>query len=193
MKGRESGMPDVDSWERFYQASDLIGRLIPAGTLGSIAEFGCGYGTFTLPVAAIFDGTVFGFDIEADLVALVVRRAADQSLENVRVACRDFVDDGTGLSDNSVAHAMLYNILHIEEPLTLLREAARILRPGGTISIIHWRSDICTPRGPPIAIRPSPEQCGAWAELVGFRGLEKIDLGSSAPWHFGLRLRKPRD
>jgi len=40
---------------------------------------------------------------------------------------------------------MIYNLLHIEQPEKLLKEAGRILKPGGTVSVIHWRSDIETP------------------------------------------------
>ena len=58
--------------------------------------------------------------------------------------------------DASVDHAMLFNILHVEEPVGLLCEAMRVLVPGGKAGIIHWRTDLETPRGPSMADPPMP-------------------------------------
>ena len=35
---------------------------------------------------------------------------------------RDFMSEGSGLEDSSVDFAMLFNILHVEEPTKLLRK-----------------------------------------------------------------------
>jgi hypothetical protein len=89
-----------------------------------------------------------------------------------------------------VALVILFNILHIEDPLGLLGEARRILRNRGTVAAIHWRHDIDTPRGPTLEIRPRPEQCAFWAEQAGFRASGGVlDLPNS-PWHWGMRLEK---
>jgi len=83
----------------------------------------------------------------------------------------------------------LLNILHVEEPLTLLREAYCNLSDGGLLGIIHWNHDENTPRGPPLSMRPRPEQCRSWAEAAGFRMADGIlDL---PPYHYGLVLRRP--
>ena len=86
---------------------------------------------------------------------------------------------------------MVFNLLHIEDPLALLREAYRTLRPGAILSVIHWRCDIETPRGPPLEIRPKPEQCAAWLAETGFDSVVHVDLGQSAPYHFGLLAQRP--
>lgn len=77
---------------------------------------------------------------------------------------RDFVADGSGLPDGSADYVMLFNILHREQPETLLREAWRILSPRGRLGIMHWNYDPTTPRRPSMEIRPRPEQCREWAE-----------------------------
>ena len=48
----------------------------------------------------------------------------------------------TGRPDESVGYGMLFNILHIEHPVELHREASRVLTPGVVAGIVHWRSDI---------------------------------------------------
>lgn len=187
MKGRESGMPECDRWESFFDAGKIIELLVCAEMPGDIVEFGCGFGTFTLPVARRTSGVVHALDIDPEMVA----RVAAASLTNIVPLERDFIANGTGLPDASVVHAMVFNILHVEDPVGILREACRVLTPGGTVSIIHWRSDLETPRGPSLEIRPSPEQCLAWAAEAGLVNGRLIELGQSSPWHYGLLVEKP--
>lgn len=149
-------------------------------------NFGCGFGTFTLPVARRATGVVHALDIDPEMIA----RVTAAGLTNIVSVERDFMADGTGLPDASVVHAMVFNILHIEEPLRILREAYRVLEPGGKLSIIHWRTDMETPRGPSPDIRPSREHCTAWAEQAGFADGRSIPLGAGAPWHYGLVFEK---
>jgi SAM-dependent methyltransferase len=157
----------------------------------SIAEFGTGYGTFTIPAAKRTSGVVYTFDIEPELVTLVRRRARELGLSNIRVEVRDFVAQGTGLPSRSIDHAMLYNLLHVEEPVWLLKEAFCILKPARVLSIIHWKYNSTTPRGPSMGIRPRPEQCPAWAEAAGFKFVRDQDLSACCHHHYGMLLVRP--
>lgn len=192
MKGRESGMPDEACWASFYDPDGILDRLrIAHGGHYNVVEFGCGYGTFSQPTAKRTKGVLTALDIEPAMVKQVAERAKAEGLSNVRAELRDFVEHGTGIPDGSQGHAMVFNLLHIEDPLALLREAYRTLQPGGILSVIHWRSDIETPRGPPLAIRPRPEQCAAWLSATGFDSVVHVCLGPSAPYHFGLLAQRP--
>lgn len=188
MKGRESGMPQEEAWDQFFDASSLVGRLLlPAGrSPGNVAEFGCGYGTFTIPAAMIATGVVTALDIDPDMVACVQQKAIRLRLNNIQATLRDFIALGSGLADGSQSHAMIYNLLHLENPVGLLQEAVRTLEAGGGISVIHWRSDIPTPRGPSLAIRPTLEQCSAWLTQAGFHNVHPVGLQDICPYHFGL-------
>lgn len=147
-------------------------------------EFGCGYGTFTLEAARRIRGTVLGFDIESELVELCRRKAVEAGLANVRFEQRDFITAGTGLADHTADYVMLFNVLHAENPQTLLREARRILAPDGTLAVMHWQYDPQTPRGPSMDIRPRPEDCQRWVKAAGFLKIGRIiDL---PPWHYGF-------
>ena len=191
MKGRESGMPEEAYWVTFFDPEKAVETLLGGTNVqGDLVEFGCGYGTFTLPAAQRTAGKVSALDIEPDMVASVRSKAETGGLSNIEAVVRDFVAQGTGLGEGSQAHAMIYNLLHLENPEVLLAEALRILQPGGLLSVIHWRSDISTPRGPSLAIRPSPEQCLHWMTDAGFQAIQPVDLQHCCPFHFGLIGRR---
>jgi ubiquinone/menaquinone biosynthesis C-methylase UbiE len=190
MKGRESGMPDETYWASFFDADVALEKLLGSRVDGNVIEFGCGYGSFTVPAARRTAGYVTGLDIEPEMVDCVRRKAAACNLTNIQVEVRDFVAHGTGVATASQAHAMIFNLLHLEQPVSLLREAYRTLQDGGVLSVIHWRSDIPTPRGPSLAIRPTPEQCREWMAAAGFHSIESVDLQTCCPFHFGLLARR---
>jgi len=187
MKGRESGMPEEDHWSSFFNPEVIPDRLLPMETrTGNLVEFGAGYGTFTLPAARRVTGKVTALDIEPAMIALVRDKAADEGLVNVEASVRDFVAEGTGFADGLQQHAMIYNLLHIENRVTLLREARRVLAVGGSLSVIHWRSDIPALRGPSLEIRPTADQRRFWMGDAGFASIASADIGDISPYHFGL-------
>ncbi len=187
MKIRESGMPERDMWEKFFNPNKILATLGLDNQINDVAEFGCGYGTFTIPAAKIIKGKIYALDIEPDMIRLTGEEAKKQGLSNVETIQRDFMTDGSGLSDESIDHVMLFNILHLEKPMILINEAKRILKSGGKLEIIHWNYDPKTPRGPSMDIRPKPEQCIKWAESVGFSNPVQYDL---KPYHYGIVLTK---
>jgi ubiquinone/menaquinone biosynthesis C-methylase UbiE len=176
-------------WSGFFSQVQVLDTLGLTPFCRDVVDFGCGYGTFSIPAAEIVQGTLHALDIEPEMVAATARRAVEQGLTNVRTELRDFVTQGTGLADGSVDYVMLFNILHCEHPEVLLGEAWRVLSTGGRLGIMHWNYDSTTPRGPSMDIRPRPEQCLAWAEDVGFRRVmpDKIDL---PPYHYGWVLAR---
>ena len=191
MKTRESGMPEESVWAEFFDPETALRRLGLTSFCGDVVDFGCGYGTFTVPAARIVSGTVHALDIESDMLQATAAKAQEAGLQNVKTYLRDFVAEGSGLPAASVDYAMLFNILHAERPEVLLKEAFRVLKPGGLLAIIHWNYDPATPRGPSMDIRPRPERCRGWAERTGFvvQAPGTIDL---PPYHYGMVLNRPR-
>ncbi len=64
MKVRDSGMPEEDDWNNFFDAECVIKKMFgEKGCQGNLVEFGSGYGTFTLAVAKYLTGTVLALDI----------------------------------------------------------------------------------------------------------------------------------
>jgi SAM-dependent methyltransferase len=189
-KVRDSGMPDRDSWEQFFDPQGILDALGCCDVDGDAVEFGCGYGTFTLPAAQRVSGSVYAFDIEPIMVSSTRQRAFRAGLSNVIAETRDFLLEGSGRPDQSVQYVMLFNILHLEQPLPLLREARRILGAHGKLAVLHWKRDPATPRGPPLSIRPDPADCLRCTEAAGLRWLAEPHLPRS-PWHWGMLFERP--
>jgi len=187
LKIRESDMPQEEEWAKFFNPHKTLKLLGLNSSTRDVADFGCGYGTFTIPAAQIILGEIYAFDIEPEMIDTVKQKAKMLNLRNVIASVRDFLKEGSGLKNASIDYVFLFNILHLENPKSLLSEAYRILKPGGRVGIIHWNYDPTTPRGPPMAIRPKPEQSRLWAESVGFVFEQKFDL---KPYHYGLVLTK---
>lgn len=186
MKGRESGMPPREMWEGFFNPAETLEKM-GLKEANNVAEFGCGYGTFTIPAAKLVKGTVYAIDIEAEMTGVTRQAAEEEGLRNVITVRRDFMREGTGLEAGRVDYVMLFNILHIERPEILLEEAWRILGKAGRAGIIHWNYDAATPRGPSMDIRPRPADCVSWAQSAGFTQPEQYDL---KPYHYGIVMRK---
>jgi len=182
-------MPEESVWAGFFAPETVLEKLGLASSCGDVVDFGCGYGTFTIPAARLVSGTVYALDIEPEMLRITAAKAEAAGLQNVKTYLGDFVAAGSGLPGASVDYAMLFNILHTKNPEVLLQEAFRMLRPGGRLAIVHWRHDPATPRGPSMDIRPRPEQCRRWAEEAGFRLLPPgiLDL---PPYHYGMVLER---
>ena len=190
MKIRESGMPEETYWESFFDTQFILSQL-QFDNINDAVEFGSGYGTFTIPAAKIIKGNFYAFDIDPVMIELLTKRVSEENLFNVKIIKRNFVNDGTGLKNSSIDYAMLFNILHAENPLTLLNEAYRILTPGGKVGVIHWIHSAITPRGPSLNIRPTSLQCADWLLESNFKIINKeISL---PPYHYGIIGTKIKD
>lgn len=193
MKIRQSGMPESNYWQSFFDVDCLFDELFAIQKLmGDAVEFGSGYGTFSLPLASRLEGRVLALDIEPELITQLTKQAEQAGLNNLQAMTRDFIKSGTGLEANTQSLALVFNLLHLEQPTVLLNEAYRVLKPNGQISLIHWRKDIPTPRGPSLDIRPSPEDCADALQAVGFSQIRNHDISDCCPYHFGLTAVKAK-
>ena len=100
-----------------------------------VLDCGCGPGTITVGLAeAVAPGEVVGTEIEAAHVALARANAAKRNVPNLQFKAANLYqlpfDDGS--FDAVFISAVLSNL---GEPLRGLREAYRVLKPGGIIGI----------------------------------------------------------
>ncbi len=188
MKVDESGMPEEDYWNSLFDIPRIVDWLNIERVAYPIVDCGCGYGTFTIPIAKKTTNLIYAIDMEPSVIDTARKRALAMNIHNIEFHLRDFIQGGTGLEPNSVGMVLLFNILHCAGKRVVLEEAMRILRPSGVIAILHWRKDIQTPRGPSFHVRPDEE-----AVLSASDGLGLYSRGESKvlePYHWGMQLVK---
>ncbi len=187
MKIRESDMPKEADWAMLFDPPEVLKLLGVDSNVNDIADFGCGYGTFSIPAAKIIRGKIYALDINPEMVKTVERKGEELHLNNIVPVLRDFISDGSGLAPSSIAFVFLFNILHAEDPIPILKEAYRILKPAGKVGIVHWRYNEKFRDDPCMKMIPSPEQCVRWAGSVGFSFEKQFEL---KPYHFGIVMKK---
>jgi ubiquinone/menaquinone biosynthesis C-methylase UbiE len=100
----------------------------------SVLDYGCGPGSYILPLFSLVEktGKIFAIDIHP----LAIKSAQDIStksgLENVKTIHSDCK---TGLPDQSIDVVLLYDTYHdLSNPDEVLQEIKRILKPEGILS-----------------------------------------------------------
>ena len=188
MKVIDSGMPEEVYWNGLFDIPRIIKWLDIKNIVDPIAEIGCGYGTFTVPLAKKTNNQVLAFDIDPSMIEITRNNVQQSGLSNVQFFLRDILETGTGLESHSIGMILLFNILHFDERRAMLEEASRILKHSGVVAIIHWRKDMETPRGPIVHMRPDQETILSSISDLDFRftGNSKI----LEPYHWGMQLIK---
>ncbi|MFZ2970699.1 MAG: class I SAM-dependent methyltransferase [Minisyncoccia bacterium] len=107
-----------------------------------VADFGCGAGYFSIPLAKKVSngGKVYAIDVLKDPLEAVLSKAKLYGLRNIEII-RANVETvgGTKLNDRSVDVVILANILfQCNDYNSVLSEAKRVLKDSGEIVIIDW-------------------------------------------------------
>jgi ubiquinone/menaquinone biosynthesis C-methylase UbiE len=106
-------------------------------TATTVLDMGCGTGVAARAIARRrdFSGRVLGIDLSPTLAQTAARLAADEGLRDrveFRAGDSRRLDLGDGVFDAVVAHTLLS---HVDDPLAVVSEAVRLVRPGGMIGI----------------------------------------------------------
>lgn len=160
---------------------DQLAALLPLDGTREIADLGCGVGGYLFALARKTGPTanLTGFDLWPEGVEEIRRKAKALGLANVG-AERAELSDLASVPDGKFDLALMATVLHdLEERKsagTSLVEAARALRPGGTLAVVEFKKIDAKP-GPPVRIRLSPEETARLAEGAGFAETGGADLG----------------
>lgn len=189
MKYRESGMPDEEMWNTFFNPKMILDLLEIKSGIDGLLDVGCGYGTFLLEASKRVNRAI-GIDIDENMIETCRNQIHEKNLQNVNLIQGDISQEQSlrllqSFSTN-IEYVTLFNMLHCEKPSQLLKSVYDILKACGRVGIIHWKYED-TPRGPSIEIRPKPEQIISLSEEIGLKLKKQVDL---PPYHYGLVFEK---
>jgi ubiquinone/menaquinone biosynthesis C-methylase UbiE len=154
-----------------------------------IADFGCGAGYFTVPLAKIVgeQGKIYALDVLETALESVRSRAKLEGLLNIETKrCNLEVSVGSGIDNNSVDWILLHNILfQSDDKSDIIKEAVRILKKGGKISAIDWKEN--QPMGPSKELVVSIESVKKIAEQSGLKFRSEMNVDN---YHWGMIFEK---
>ncbi len=152
-----------------------------------VADLGCGsLGHFVFPAAQLVGGKgfVYAVDIQKQTLERIERLAKEQQFWNVYPVWSDIdVYGATRIDPASLDLTLLVNNLFLSHNRpALVREMARLTRPGGRLAIAEWKPT-ASPLGPPTDQRIDAEEAKKILTSPCFTALDEFDVG---PYHYGL-------
>lgn len=132
-----------------------------------VADIGCGPGFFTLPAAEMTSGTVYGVDVEPQMLDYLTERAKESGIKNIQVVQSDA--EHINLPDASADKLMYAFVLHEVGDLGQgIAEMKRLLRPGGKVLVLEWEKKE-TEAGPPVEERLEAAELERELQKSGFQ------------------------
>jgi ubiquinone/menaquinone biosynthesis C-methylase UbiE len=170
----------------------LIFTHLPTKDVKLILDVGCGVGNYGFALSDYYPKAVeiIGVDPWEEGIDQLNKKATELGLKNVR-GIKAGADDISEVKEASVDLIFLATVAHglVErgEDEKAFNEAARLLKPGGTLAIVEFKKIDKKP-GPPLAVRLSPLELGEIITPSGFLEEKVYDLGEHL--YLAIFLRK---
>lgn len=167
-------------------------KRVGVGVGQTVADLGCGReGHLALLLGKWVgqQGRVYAVDIVKSILPALENKAKMRKIKNIITVWSDLevYNGAKAIRANTVDLAFLVTILfQSKKQEAILKEAMRILKPGGKLIIIDWKN-IRSLFGPPLEMRITPEKIKEIAQTLGLKWLEEYEVSR---FHFGLTFVK---
>ncbi len=164
--------PDRDSYQRPEQIMDAL--YIGEGSV--VADVGAGGGWFTVRLARRVgpNGVVYAEDVQQLMLQAIEGRVRGEGLRNVKMVLGTALD--ARLPDRSLDAVLIVDTYHeMEQPVALLRNLAKDLKPAGLIGFVDFKKDGFGP-GPTMEERTDPERIIRDAQAAGLELKRREDF-----------------
>lgn len=171
----------LDDPERktFHPVDEILAHLALTPGL-RVADVGAGTGYFAIPLAQRVGptGHVCAVDVQPEMLEHLAKKLEGHSLP---IATVHGEASATTLDRASQDLVLYMNVFHeVDDPAKTLAEARRVLRPGGRVAVLEWRTDVVPEPGPPADHRVSPESVAGALRAAGFEPGETHLVGPFA-------------
>jgi ubiquinone/menaquinone biosynthesis C-methylase UbiE len=175
--------PEREAEEHPDQALDAIG--IEKGT--TVADIGAGVGYYSWRLAQRVGptGTVYGEDIQPEMITKFRQNMAERKLTNVKAVLGAY--DDPKLPKDTLDLVILVDVYHeFSEPEKMLQHIRESMKPGGRLVLLEYRAE-----DPTVPIRPEHEMTvkmvRAEVEPEGFKFDKTIEV---LPWQHIIVFRR---
>jgi len=154
--------PDRDAFQRPEQIMDAL----QIGENSVVADLGAGGGWFTVRLARrVLNGRVYAEDIQSQMIQAIERRVQREGLQKIVTIVLGTPTDPK-IPEPLDAVLIVDTYHEMEQPVALLRNVAKLLKPTGTVGIVNYKKDGGGP-GPPMEERVDPEKVIRDARAAG--------------------------
>ena len=174
--------PDRDAWQRPDQVMDVL----QIGEGSVVADLGAGGGWFTMRLSRRVgpNGRIYAEDIQPEMIEAIKRRVQREGVRNVTTVLGTAVDPR--ISEGAMDAVLIVDAYHeMDQPVLLLRNLARTLKPNGVIGIVNFKKDGGGP-GPAMDERVEPAKVIADAKAAGLELKRRDDLRYQYLLTFGV-------
>jgi ubiquinone/menaquinone biosynthesis C-methylase UbiE len=144
----------------------------------TIADVGAGTGYFSLPLAQAVGphGKLYAVDAQEEMLALLRQKLDEAALANVELIHAEA--NNTRLPASCCDLVFAANIWHeFDDHAAVVREFARVLKPGGRIAVLDWRTDVEPVAGPPLEHRLDSSHAVDALRSSGFQKVTSANVG----------------
>ena len=154
--------PDRDEWQQPGKIMDIMG----IGEASIVADLGAGSGWFTIRLANRVgpNGRVYAEDVQKPMIQAIKVRVDRLGLKNVETVLGIDTDPRLPKPVDAVLIVDAYH--EAEEPVALLTNLVKSLKPMGRIGIVDFKKDGGGP-GPAMEQRVDPEDVIRDAQAAG--------------------------
>jgi len=154
--------PDREEWQRPDKIMDVLG----IGEASVVADLGAGSGWFTPRLARRVgpNGMVYAEDVQRPMIQAIKIRVDRLGLKNVTTVLGTASDPRLPVPIDAVLIVDAYH--EMEQPVALLRNVAKSLKPTGRIGIVDFTKDGGGP-GPAMEERVDPDAVIRDAQAAG--------------------------
>ncbi len=169
------------------QPPHLIWEFLNPNNPDVVVDIGAGTGLFRIEFFKLMgSGTLYACDISEAMITWLTRNVHSEYPAIVPVAMSE---TAVPLADEIADFVFMMNLHHeLKDPLILLREAKRLLKPDGKICIIDWKKG-AVGRGPADSERYETEEVVRQLGAVGFAHPEIFE-GVEFKFHFMVQAGK---
>ena len=149
------------------------------------ADFGCGSGSWILPLAQKAEnGVIYAVDILGEPLDALRARIDSQAISNVKTILSN-VEKDVKIPNESCDLVLMTNLLfETEDKQAVMEQGKRVLKPGGKILVVDWKKkNSVVPEKDTI----SAEEVKNIASKIGLKLEKEIEAGV---YHYALVFEK---